>query len=376
MSRQTNNNTNPRHKYNQAPRKTPIMLRLTLFARQMRNSVYITDPIQRFFLSLVGLLLLVVSGTIIYINLEGMEFVDALYMTIITIATVGFGEVQELSPQGRMFTIVLIFLGVGVATTVISNAFTIIVGPLLWSSLEQRRMKQLIKTLNNHYIVCGYGRMGRQIVRDLQARNESFIVIDSNPNIEEMMLETNTPYIIGSAMDDERLLEAGIERALGLIAAISDDASNVMTVLSARELNPSIYIVARVVRGESESKVRRAGADEVINPYQIGGHRMALSLLRPAVHDFLTHIFNFGSEHQPVDVGQIHVSAHSSLVGHTVATCGLRNEYGVNILGILQPDGELAITPNPHTDILVGATLIVIGHPDAIYKLEQKGDNV
>jgi len=352
------------------------MLRLSILARQLRNSIYTADPIRRFQLSLLGLLMLIVLGTVVYVYLEGMDWIDALYMTIITIATVGFGEVKELSPEGRIFTILLILLGVGVATTVISNAFSIIVGPLLWTTLEQRRMNQTIRQLENHYLVCGYGRMGRQIVRDLRARGEPYIVIDSNPQLEEEMLETSTPYIIGSAMDDDTLLEAGIERARGIVSALSDDASNVMTVLSARELNPAIYIVARVVRAESESKVRRAGANEVINPYQIGGHRMALSLLRPAVHDFLTHIFNFGSDHQPVDVGQIHVSDSSRLVGHTVATCGLRNEYNVNILGILQPNSELTITPHPNTNIVVGATLIVIGHPDAIYTLEQKGDKV
>lgn len=324
----------------------------------------------------MGLILLILLGTVVYIQLEDMEWVDALYMTVITIATVGFGEVKELSPNGRLFTIALIMMGVGIATTVISNAFSIIVGPLLWSTLEQRRMQQKIKDLSNHYIVCGYGRMGRQIVSDLRARGEPFIVIDTSEDLESFLLETKTPYLIGSAMEDDILLEAGIERANGIVSALSNDASNVMTVLSARELNPKIYIVARVVRAESESKVRRAGANEVINPYQIGGHRMALSLLRPAVHDFLTHIFNFETDHQPVDVGQVIVSGESSLADKTVATCGLRTEHGVSILGIIQPTGDLLITPHPNTTILEGATLIVIGHPEAIYTLEQKGPRV
>ena len=352
------------------------MIRLTALAHQLRTAISTTDPIRRFQLSLFALAILTLFGTVVYVLLENMAWVDALYMTVITIATVGFGEVQTLSPQGRIFTIFLIIMGVGVATTVISNAFSIIVGPLLWSTLEQRRMKQTIKGLSNHYIVCGYGRMGRQIVSDLRARQEPFVVIDSSEEFEPIMLENNIPYITGSAMDDDNLLDAGIERALGLVAALNDDASNVMTVLSARELNPKLYIVARVVRGESESKVRRAGANEVINPYQIGGHRMALSLLRPAVHDFLTHIFNFESDQQPVDVGQIRVPSGSSLAGTTVATCGLRNEFGVSILGIVQPSGELVIAPNPNTPIDIGATLIVIGHPTAIYTLEEKGDKV
>jgi voltage-gated potassium channel len=352
------------------------MLRQITFAQQLRTAIATSDPIRRFQMSLLGLVVLILFGTVVYILLEGMTWIDALYMTVITIATVGFGEVNELSPQGRLFTIVLILLGVGVATTVISNAFSIVVGPLLWSTLEQRRMQQKIQDLDKHYVVCGYGRMGQQIVHDLGARGETCIVIDANPELELQLLEAHIPYLIGSAMDDDVLLEAGIERAKGLVSALSDDASNVMTVLSARELNPQIYIVARVVRSESESKVRRAGANEVINPYQIGGHRMALSLLRPAVHDFLKHIFNFDGKHQPVDVGQIIVLENSSLAGKTVATCGLRNEHDVNILGIVQRTGELAITPHPNTTISVGDTLIVIGKPSAIYTLEQMGDKV
>ncbi len=352
------------------------MLHPTQFIFHLRTAIATSDPIRRFQVSLFGLFMLIMFGTVVFIMLEDMSWIDALYMTVITIATVGFGEVQELSPQGRLFTILLILMGVGVATTVISNAFSIVVGPLLWSTLEQRRMKQKIIDLKNHYIVCGYGRMGRQIVHDLRARDEKFIVIDANAELEPILLDTQIPYLIGSAMNDDMLLEAGIERALGIVSALSDDASNVMTVLSARELNPQIYIVARVVRSESESKVRRAGANEVINPYQIGGHRIALSLLRPAVHDFLTHIFNFDAEHQPVDVGQIIVTEKSTLAGKTVATCGIRNNYGVNILGIIQPTGEQTITPHPNTTILSGSTLIVIGNPKDIYTLEQMGDNV
>lgn len=352
------------------------MIRFAVIMHNIRTSIATSDPIQRFQLSLLALGLLTLLGTVVYVNMEHMTWVDAFYMTVITIATVGFGEVQQLSPGGRLFTVVLILMGVGIATTVISNAFSIVVGPLLWSTLEQRRMQQRVKGLKNHYIVCGYGRMGNQIVRDLRARNEPFIVIDANPDLEPMLLETETPYLIGSAMDDEVLLQAGIERAKGIVSALSNDASNVMTVLSARELNPKIYIVARVVRAESESKVRRAGANEVINPYQIGGHRMALSLLRPAVHDFLTHIFNFETTHQPVDVGQIPVTANSSLAGKTVATCGLRTEHGVNILGMIHPTGELVITPHPNTNLVVGSTLIVIGNPEAIYTLEQHAPEI
>lgn len=229
----------------------------------------------------------------------------------------------------------------------------------------------MIDKIEKHHIVCGYGRMGRQIIRDLQARNESFVLIDANPDLSDLLLEERIPFIIGDATNDDILFKAGIERARGLVAALSGDASNIMTVLTARELNPRIFIAARVVRVESESKLRRAGANRVVNPYQIGGHRMALSLLRPAVHDFLDHIFHFGDERN-IDIGQIHVQPHSELDGKTIATSGLRDTYNLSILAIREPTGKLEITPNPHTKLVPHSELIVIGPPEAIYKLERE----
>jgi voltage-gated potassium channel len=292
-------------------------------------------------------------------------------MTVITIATVGFGEVKALSPEGRVFTIVLIYLGVALATGAISNAISLAMGPLLWGTLRQRRMRQMIDQLNNHYIVCGYGRMGRQIIRDLQIRDEPFVLVDSNEDIQEALMEEKIPFIFGDATDDDTLYAAGIDRAKGLVAALSSDAGNIMTVLTARELNPRLFIVARVVRAESESKLRRAGANRVVNPYQIGGHRIALSLLRPAVHDFLDHIFHFGTGRE-IDIGQIHVKPSSEFDGKTIAASNLRTKHTVNVLAIKEPNGRIRITPNPDMVIQPHSELIVIGPPNAIYQLERE----
>ncbi len=328
------------------------------------------DPIRRFQYSLGAMAFLILCGTLGYIVIEDMTPIDAMYMTVITVATVGYGEVQELTPEGRAFTMLFIMLGVGVTTVAVSNAFSIFLGPLFWTSLEKRRMNQRLHQLKNHYIVCGYGRMGRQIVADLRARGEPFVVIDSNETIADELLEQGIPYLIGDATADEIMLEAEVERAKGLVAALSNDAGNVMTVLTAHELNPKLYIVARAVRHESESKLRRAGANEVINPYQIGGHRMALSLLRPAVNDFLSHIFHFG-DNLNIEVGQVTVQEGSHLAGQTVATCDLRRVHNLTILGIKHANGKMVISPNPHTELEAGSTLIVIGEPDNVYDLEK-----
>ncbi|MGB1288807.1 MAG: potassium channel family protein [Aggregatilineales bacterium] len=329
-----------------------------------------SDPLLRFELSLVTMVLLMLGGTLMYMVLEGWNFFDALYMTVITIATVGYGEVRELSDMGRLFTIFLIFMGVGAATTAISNAVSLALGPVLWHSINRRRMLTRIGTMRDHYIVCGYGRMGRQIIKDLEARKEPFVLIDMKFNEEEMR-DTGIMYVEGDATRDEVLQQAGIDHAKGVVTALNTDAANVMTVLTARGLNPKIFIVARVIYSESENKLRRAGANEVINPYQIGGHRMALSLLRPAVHDFLHRLFHFGDT-ENIDIGQLVVHPGSRLEGQTVGGCDLRGLYGVNILGIRDQMHKLSINPSPTTLINTHDTLIIIGHPDEIYKLERQ----
>lgn len=342
---------------------------LIAFTQAVRNAV--SDPFMRFWLSIATLFLLTVGGTVMYMIVEDWDVADSLYMTIITIATVGFGEVRQLSSEGRILTMFLIVAGVGAATTAISNAVGLALGPLLWTNIQQRRNKTMIDTIRDHYIVCGYGRMGRQIIEDFRAREVPFLLVDANADLESRLLERKIPYIIGDATRDEVLIDARIEKAKGLVAALNSDASNVMTVLTAREMNPDLFIVSRVVLTESESKLKRAGANRVINPYQIGGHRMALTLLRPVVHDFLDHIFHFG-DGADTDIGQIAIRKNSPFTGKTIATIDLRQQFNVNVLGVRRADGELIIPPSSDTQIQQDDILIVIGPPKAIYELEQQ----
>lgn len=337
--------------------------------RRISRTIF-NDPLQRLQFSLLVLLLLNILGTVVYMLLEHWSVLDALYMTVITIATVGYGEVRPLTPAGQVFTIVLIYLGIGTATTAITNAIGLTMGPLLWGTLQKRRMRQMIDKLSNHYIVCGYGRMGRQIIKDLEARGEAFVLIDTNDKFDEQLSEAKIPVIFGDATEDETLLAAGIKRAKGLVSSLNSDAGNIMTVLTARELNPKLFIAARIVRPESESKLRRAGANRVVNPYQIGGHRLTISLLRPAVHDFLDQIFHFG-DNRNMDIGQVHVHPNSEFDGKTIINSGLRDKYKVNILAIRRATGEIDITPNPTMAIEPDSDLIIIGPPEAIYKLER-----
>lgn len=341
--------------------------RFTSLNHYMRNML--ADPVRGLQISLLLLALLLLVGSLGYMALEAMAPIDALYMTVITITTVGFGEVHPLSSAGRVFTSLLIFFGVALVTTAVTNIAGIILGPRLWIMIREQRMNDTIATLENHYIVCGYGRMGQQIVRDLKKRKQPFVIIEQAESMREELLESGINFVIGNATLDETLERAGIARASGLVAALNSDSDNVMTVLSAREINPALYIVARAADTQSESKLRRAGADRVVSPYIIGGHRMAVALLRPAVHDFMNQIFHVGDEVN-MDIGQVRVATASPLVGKTIAQTNLRQTRNVNILALQHADGKLIVNPPTQQLIQPGDVLIVIGQPDAIFQTE------
>jgi voltage-gated potassium channel len=230
-------------------------------------------------------------------------------------------------------------------------------------------MRQSLAGFRDHYVICGHGRLGTRIERDLRARGEPFVVIDWQEGIEESFLAENIPHVIGDATHDEVLRTAGVERARGLVAALDSDASNVLAVLSARGLNPDLLIVARANSESSEPKLRRAGADRVVTPDAIGGHRLALALLRPAVHDLFNEIFSFGVQ-IAVDVGQITIDPRSPFAGQTVAGCDLRRVRNVSILAVREPGGGFVLNPDADRVIATGETLIVIGPAEAVYELE------
>lgn len=332
----------------------------------------LAEPTRRFQLSLLIVGVILVIGTAGYIVLEKMPFVDALYMTMITITTVGFGEIHPLSSVGRIFTMVLIGLGVGTGAWALSNGVEIVLGQKLWNSVRRRKMEERIKSLKDHYIVCGYGRTGGQIVRDLLARHVDVVVVEERLDKQEEFLEKEILHIIGDATLDEVLLNAGVRSARGLVAALDADAGNVMVVLTARGYNPDLLIVGRATSETAESKLIRTGADRVVSPYAIGGHRLALALVQPTVHDFFHRIFNV--EDVSADIGEIFVDASSPLAGQTILDSDLRKEWNLTILAIRKEDGgEFILSPDPRRMISPGETLIVIGDPIAIYEFTAMG---
>lgn len=330
----------------------------------------LSEPIRQLQLSVLLLFALVGVGTLGYsLLVPEYGIIDALYMTVITITTVGFGEVRPLTAEARIFTMFLIISGVGTGAWAASNAIEVILGQTFWISVQRRRIKDMTKHIRDHYIVCGWGRLGRQITRDLDARGEPYVVVDTDDGLETELLEDRVPHVLADATDEDTLMEAGVERARGLVAALDSDANNVMAVLTARDLKPDLLIVARANSETSESRLRRAGADRVVTPETIGGHRLALALLRPAVHDFFGRIVSFG-QNAEVDVGQIPIAPTSPIAGQTISRCDLRRVRNVSILAIRTDDGEFDLTPDAKRVIQGGDTLIVIGPAEAVYELE------
>lgn len=310
----------------------------------------------------------VAYGTIGYMIIENINFLDALYMTVITLATVGYREVRELDEPGKIFTIILIFSGFGVFTYALTTGAKIIIEGEIKEVFKKRKMKKKIEHLKEHFIICGYGRMGSIIVKELLANNIPVVVIEKNrafiPENEEEVI-----FLEGDATRDEVLKSAGIEKARGLITVLSTDAENLYVVLSARGLNPKLFIVARATEKGAEIKLKRAGADKVVSPYLIGGLRIAHTVLRPTVVDFLE--FATRSEHLEIQIEEIEVSHKSKLVGKTIGQTGIGKEIGAIIVGIKRVDGRMKFNPTSQTIIKEGDTLIVLGETDKLSILEE-----
>ena len=310
------------------------------------------------------LLLIVVIGTGGYSLLEGWNLLDSFYMTIITISTTGYKEVSPLSEAGRLFTVFLIVAGVTVLAYTGGKVAQLFVETQVF---RRRRMSKKLEELSNHYIVCGYGRMGRSIAEGLLNSNVPFVVIENDPRKIEMLLERGLLFVNGDATNDDILIVAGVKRAKGLVAVIRTDAENVFATLSAKELNPGIFVVARAVDDGTESKLRKAGANRVVLPYELGGNRMVQLLLRPGVIDFIETV----AKNSKVDISleEIYVSETSSLIGMTLLDSPIRKQLNIIIVGIAREDGEFIYNPKSTSVINKGDRLIAIGEADNLLKL-------
>jgi voltage-gated potassium channel len=321
---------------------------------------------RRLILSLALIVFIVSFGTIGYMAVEGWNFQDSLYMTVTTLTTVGYREVRELTSVGRWFTIILIIGGVGTMLYALSTGAKLLLEGEIQEVLGRRRLEKKMKELRDHYIICGYGRMGKIIVKELKSERVKFVVIEKNAISHE---KEEAFLIIGDATQDELLKEVGIERAKGLITVLPTDAENLYVVLSAKGLNPHLFIVARAGEEGSEQKLLRAGADRVISPYHIGGLRIAHTVLKPAVVDFIELATKSGNI--DLQLEEILIPDVSRFSGLSLDQCGFGKELGVIIVAIKKTSGDMQFNPTFRTLIEPGDTLIALGETSKLRALEE-----
>jgi voltage-gated potassium channel len=308
-------------------------------------------------------------GVIGYMGIEKWRFLDALYMTVITLGTVGFKEVHDLSDAGKIFTIVLIFFGVSVIGYIVGSLAQIMFEGQFQRIIGRKKVEKQVDALKDHYIICGFGRMGSLICKEFASKPIQFVVVERNPEIIEKLKEDGYLFLHGNATDDETLLKAGIKRAKGLITVVTSDTENVYITLTARGLSPNLFILARAGEEGSEIKLQRAGASKVISPYLIGGSRMAQAVLRPNVVDFIE--IATGRENLELQMEELNIPSKSRFIGKNLVTSGFRKETGVIIVGIKKSTGKMHFNPDPNSQIEAHDTLIILGEPSSIQKLEQ-----
>jgi voltage-gated potassium channel len=316
-------------------------------------------PWQRLALGGTAALVLWVVGIIGYMTIEGFSFLDAAYQTITAITTAGFGEINPLGDGGRVFTIVIIVVGIVVILYILTAVMQVAVEGELESLLGVRRMKGKIEALRDHYVLCGFGRVGEEIARDLMARGVRFVIVDSNPEAIERARKRDYLLVEGDASSDATLLEAGIQRARCLLAASDSDSGNTYTVLTAKALNPRLFVVARVGQPASTTPMLRAGADRVISPYSIGGRRMALSALQPLVVDFIDTLVK-GHQGEQI-LAELEASEESGLAGMTIEGC-FQACPGTTVLALQKPSGAIQVGPRGATVLELGDRLMVLGY--------------
>lgn len=313
-------------------------------------------PWRRLAIGGIAALTLTVTGIIGYIAIEGFDFLDALYQTVTTITTAGFGEIKPLGRGGRIFTLVLIVVGILVILYILTAVMQIAVEGELENILGRRRMKSKIEALNDHYILCGFGRVGEEIAREFSQRRIPFVVVESNPEALGRLQQRGYLLVEGDAATDSALLTAGIRRARCLLAASDSDAGNTFIVLTAKALNPNLYVIARAGHPESEPRMLRAGADRVVSPYGLAGRRMALSALQPMVLEFFDMLAAPGGQ----ILAELDISAESGLAGQTIHDL-LHTCPSAVVLGLQKASGEIQVGPRADSMLAEGDRLIVLG---------------
>lgn len=327
------------------------------------------SPFRKLYLLLLLILLPLVGGTVGYMIIEGATFLDSLYMTVITLASVGFREAIPLSHAGQVFTIFLISFGVGAVTFSVYMIGGIVVEGQIRKVFGRRYVERQIKELKDHYIICGFGRMGSVLAGQLAKEGVPFVVVEQGSEPFQRLAASDYLFVDGDATSEDVLEAANIRSAKGLISAVASDADNLFVTLTARGMNPDLFIMARAFDERSEGKLLLAGADRVVDPYRLGAMRLAQSILRPAVVDFIelaTH-----RDHLELTMEEIQVEEGSRLDGVVLRDSEIRSRYGLMVITVKKTDGTMTLNPPPDLIIEGGDILIAIGELDNLRKLDE-----
>src|SRR5215467_6958863 len=315
-----------------------------------------------------ALLALTFAGTAGFHYIEHWSWFDSFYMVIITLSTIGYQEVHQLSHAGRIFNVALIIAGVALVFLIIGALTQALLEFELRRAFGKRRMEREIAALKNHFIICGAGRVGRSVAAELARKPCPFVIIETAEN-RATALDPKWPVVIGDAASEKTLRDAGIDRARGLVAAATTDATNIYIVLTARSLNPRLKIIARASEERAEKHLKTAGADTVISPYAAAGHRIAQSFLRPHLLNFFDIASDRSGTFEMV-IEEVRIAQRSSLAGTTVGASGIHHNFGIMILAIRHADGGTRFNPEAPEPIQSGDTLIAMGEPAQLAKLE------
>lgn len=320
----------------------------------------------RLAIALLSVLSLFIIGTFGYHLIEKLDYLESLYLTSITLTTIGYGDYYPHTRSGMVFTIFLVLFGVGtmlytvglMAETMIEGRLNILLG--------RGRLKKMIDKMKDHYIICGCGRIGYLICRELYLENVDFVVVEKNPEVIQKMDDEGYPCLKGDATQDKALLSAGIKKAKGIVTVLPSDAENLYVILTAKELNPHIYILSRAEEEESEKRLLRAGASRVVSPYTLGGMKMAMAIMRPAMLDFIE--ISTSRQNLELRMEEFTLGDKSPLIGKTLEESGIRQLYGLIIVAVKKDSGKMTYNPTASYRIEKGGRLVAMGEEENLMK--------
>ena len=308
--------------------------------------------------TILPLFAIIFIGIVGYTTIEGWNFFDSLYMTIISLTTVGYGETHALSQPGKIFTMILILTGIGNVAMVIRALSLELVKPFLGTAIKEKKMEKKLQTISGHYIVCGMGRIGQEVCDNLIKVGKDVVIVDMRPS--EISSACEVPVVVGDATQEDILLKARIETARGLVSTVNSDAGNVFITLSARELNPNLFIIARFETESTKRKLKHAGADHTINPYHIGGEKISQIIIKPTISKILDVAYQKGDF--KLGIEELDIDRGSSLIGKSIRECTIRDQFNVIIIAVEKANGEIITNPEPNYHFKVRDRVVMIAN--------------